>query len=215
MAGNPWIQAPETDADAPDEGVPDAPIAPPGDLVPPVAPQSGVSLPKGVDRFPRRALTTDLERQTRLWWMGVHGGAGETTLEQLLEGSRAASHAWPVDGRHDDLAPRVVLVARTNARGLRAAQLAATEWASGDVPVHLEGLVLVADAPGRLPKALKQFARLVAGGVPHVWELPWVEAWRVGEPVSEDTAPKAVAQLLEHLRSACLVPTTSPNHHPS
>lgn len=57
-----------------------------------------------------------------------------------------------------------MLVARTNARGLRAAQLAATEWASGDVPVHLEGLVLLADAPGRLPKALKQFVRLVAGG---------------------------------------------------
>ena len=215
MAGNPWIQAPETDADAPDEGVVDAPIAPPVDLVPPVAPQSGVTLPKAADRFPRRVLTTHLEQQTRLWWMGVHGGAGETTLEQLLEGSRAASHAWPMDSRHDGLPPRVVLVARTNARGLRAAQLAATEWASGDVPVHLEGLVLVADAPGRLPKPLKQFARLVGGGVPHVWELPWVEDWRVGEPVSEDTAPKAVTQLLEHLRSACLVPTISPNHHPS
>lgn len=215
MGGNPWIQAPETDADAPDEGALDARIAPPVDLVAPVSPQSGITLPKGVDRFRRRVLTMHLEQQTRLWWMGAHGGAGETTLEQLLEGSRAAGHAWPINEHNDALPPRVVLVARTNARGLRAAQLAATEWASGDVPVHLEGLVLVADAPGRLPKALKQFARLVSGGVPHVWELPWVEEWRVGEPVSEDTAPKAAIQLLEQLRSACLVPTTSSNHHPS
>lgn len=212
MAANPWIQAPETDADDVDKRIVDAPIAPADDLVPPSAPQSGVTLPKSVDRFRRRVLTMHLEQQTRLWWMGAHGGAGETTLEQLLEGSRAAGHAWPVNEQQDALPPRVVLVARTNARGLRAAQLAATEWASGDVPVQLDGLVLVADAPGRLPKPLKQFARLVAGGVPHVWELPWVEEWRVGEPVSEDTAPKAVTQLLEHFRSACLVPTTSPNH---
>jgi hypothetical protein len=137
----------------------------------------------------------------RLWWLGVHGGAGETTLAQLLEGSWETGHAWPQTDASATEPPNVILVARTNARGLRAAQLAAIEWASGSVPVHLHGLVLIADAPGRLPKALKDFALVVAGGVPRVWRLPWVEAWRLGEPVCAETAPRAVAAFLDELRA--------------
>jgi hypothetical protein len=137
--------------------------------------------------------------------MGVHGGAGETTLEQLLAGSRAAAHAWPV-ARSTKALPSVVLVARTNARGLEAARRAATEWASGAVLVQLCGLALIADAPGRLPKPLKDFAQVVAGGVPRVWHLPWVEGWRQGEPVSVDTAPKAVVAFLDELRAHVATP---------
>ena len=215
MSGNPWLQSLESDLEELEAPEQRTPVDRRVDLVPPVAPQPGVVLSRAADRFPRREIYTSLERDTRVWWLGVHGGAGETTLEQLLEGSRAAGHAWPVIAPGEGPAARVVLVARTHARGLRAAQLAAIEWASGDVPVRLEGLVLLADAPGRLPKALKQFSRLVAGGVPRVWELPWVEEWRLGAPVSEDTAPKDVSRLLDHLRTACLVPTSSTNHHPS
>ena len=65
----------------------------------------------------------------------------------------------------------------------------------------LLGLVLIADAPGRLPHALRQLAALVAGGVPAVWSLPWIEAWRVGEPAGPQNAPKVVRQLLEDLRA--------------
>lgn len=215
MGGNPYIDAAGSDVDASEVDEAAAPEAPRLDIVPPVAPQSGITLPRASDRFPRREVYLRVDQETRLWWVGVHGGAGESTLEQLLEGSRAAGHAWPVIPADDGPPARVVLVARTHARGLRAAQLAATEWASGDVPVHLEGLVLLADAPGRLPKALKQFAQLVAGGVPQVWELPWVEPWRLGEPVSAETAPKDVVRLLKHLRTACLTPVSPTNHHPS
>jgi len=214
MDTNPWLQAQvrQADLDEDDESVEEPATRPAG-----LEPQPAcVSVPRSPDRSPRREIYTAIERDTRLWWLGVHGGAGETTLEQLLEGSRAAGHAWPIVPSGEGPPARVILVARTHARGLRAAQLAATEWASGDVPVHLEGLVLLADAPGRLPKALRQFCRLVSGGVPRVWELPWVEEWRIGAPVSEDTAPKDVGRLLEHLRSACLVPTSSTNnHHPT
>jgi hypothetical protein len=215
MSGNPWIQSPESDLEEPEAPEQTTPVDGRVDLAPPVAPQPGVAPPRGSDRFARREIYTALDRDTRLWWMGVHGGAGETTLEQLLEGSRAAGHAWPIVPPGEGPPARVVLVARTNAHGLRSAQLAATEWASGDVPVHLEGLVLLADAPGRLPKPLRQFARLVAGGVPQVWELPWVEAWRVGEPVSNDTAPRPVTQLLEQLRSPLVSSLTHHHHHPS
>jgi len=158
--------------------------------------------------LPRRELD-EHEQAIALWWLGVHGGAGESTLEQLLEGSRAASHAWPITAV-DEPSARVVLVARTHDRGLRAVQLAATEWGSGSVPVQLEGLVLLADAPGRLPKPLKELAELVAGGVPNVWRVPWVESWRRGEPVSAASAPSDVARLMDHLRA--LSPIVASNH---
>lgn len=160
----------------------------------------GVSPPRDNDRFARRMLDASAA-STNVWWVGTHGGAGESTLEQLLEGSRASGHAWPCGELGTGLTPAVLLVARTNARGLRAAQLRAVEWASGSVPVSVHGLVLIADAPGKLPKPLKEFAQVVSGAVPRVWRLPWVEAWRLGEPVSGDTTPKAIVKVLDELRS--------------
>lgn len=173
----------------------------------PLEPQAAsVRGPRVADRLPRRCVPRGT---IRLWWVGVHGGAGETTLAQMLEGSWETGHAWPQILDADPELPRVALVARTNARGLRAAQLAAIEWASGTVSVQLHGLVLIADAPGRLPKPLRDFAQIVAGGVPHVWRVPWVEAWRLGEPVCAETAPKAVTAVLDDLRDSYLPAPTS------
>jgi hypothetical protein len=146
----------------------------------------------------------------RLWWVGAHGGAGESTLEQLLDGSRASGHAWPCGELGTGLTPSVLIVARTNERGLRAAQRLAMEWASGSVPVAVHGLVLLADAPGKLPKPLKDFAQVVSGAVPRVWRLPWVEAWRLGEPVSGDTTPNAVVKVLDELRALHHIPSVVP-----
>lgn len=122
-------------------------------------------------------------------------------------------HAWPIAELGESPLPTVILVARTSAHGLRSAQLAATEWACGDVAVQLHGLVLIADAPGRLPKPLKDFAQVVAGGVPRVWRLPWVEQWRQGEPVSVQTTPKAITAFLDELRASHIAAPDRPPHH--
>jgi hypothetical protein len=135
----------------------------------------------------------------RLWWVGVHGGAGETTLTTLLPGSRATGHVWPLPIGHDEPPPRVILVARTHASGLKAAQDALRDWAAGDLPVKLLGLVLIADAPGRLPKPLRDLAQLVAGGAPKVWRIPWHEPWRRGEPIELPEAPSDLRSLMEEL----------------
>ena len=68
------------------------------------------------------------------------------------------------------------------------------------VEVLLLGLVLIADAPGRLPRPLAQLAGLVCGGVPAVWSLPWIEAWRLGEPPAPHNAPRVARQLLADLQ---------------
>lgn len=44
----------------------------------------------------------------------------------------------------------------------------------------------------RLPRPLRDYARLVADGAPRVWPLPWIDAWPAGEPA----APRPVARLL-------------------
>jgi hypothetical protein len=116
------------------------------------------------------------------WLLGCHGGAGVSTLIATYQrhGLRDAARYWPMAPPG---LPRsaVLLVARTSHAGLSAAQGAAQQWASGAVPgVRLAGLVLVADAPGRLPKPLGEFAQLVAGGVPSCWRLPWIGDLRLG-----------------------------------
>ena len=121
-----------------------------------------------------------------LWWVGVHGWAGESTLSTLAADTRPAEHAWPVAATPGTV-PRVVLLARTNYSGLIAAQRAATQWATDTTTngIHLAGLALIADAPGRLPRALRELAEVITGGVPRTWYLPWIPAWRLG-PVTPD-----------------------------
>jgi hypothetical protein len=115
------------------------------------------------------------------WWLGVHGGAGVSTLEEAVPGGRDAGRTWP----SSEVPQPVVLVARSSARGLKAVQNAAQQWASQLVTgVDLLGLVVAADAPGRRPKPLRDLLSLVSGTVPRVWEIPWVEQWRLGEPTA-------------------------------
>jgi len=159
--------------------------------------QGGVVLPAPSERLGCRSV--DVGERPAVWWVGVHGGAGESTLEQLFVGSRASDHSWPETAT--GVAPAsVVLVARTHAHGLGAAQSAIREWAAGEVEVLLLGLVLIADAPGRLPRPLARLASLVCGGVPAAWSLPWIEAWRLGEPPAPDNAPRVARRLLVDLQ---------------
>ena len=75
----------------------------------------------------------------------------------------------------------MLLVCRADMRGLTAARSAVTHWVSGAGPkADLLGLAILADAPGKTPKALRDFAAIVGGGAPRLWTLPWVEAWRLG-----------------------------------
>lgn len=160
----------------------------------PVRPQSGVPAPDLVDQLPLRRV----DRRGSLWVLGAHGGAAESTIADLDDSWAAAGHAWPVVPPGDPAA-RVVIVARTSARGLLAAKSAAKQWAAGLVGgVELLGLVLVADAPGRLPRPLRDLAKVVGGGYPRTWQVPWIESWRLGEQASTDAA-REVHRLVDQL----------------
>lgn len=197
---NPWIppgqdtDEVETEDSSLQDQDPDLAITPTG----PMLPQPGSGLPegKGLELRP----TT---QNARLWWVGTHGGSGESTLAALMEGSCDAHHAWPVPANSSTGEVPVILTCRTNLLGLRSAQEALKQWASGAVPgVRLLGLVMSADAPGKSPRALKDFARLVAGGAPRVWDLPWIEEWRTDPPVTPSDHHGANRRVRRVIRSA-------------
>lgn len=99
----------------------------------------------------------------------AHGGAGATLLATVL---------GDVDrGRWAGVSPAggaAVLIGRTHASGLDAVrQVLAT---SADA---FTAVVLVPDAPGRLPRVLRDQVTIIGGVLPVV-RVPWVEEWRTG-----------------------------------
>lgn len=158
----------------------------------PSTPQDGVEPPAAKDLLP----IADVARSATLWFMGAHGGSGETAMSSLVAGSAPAQHSWPI---HPE-GSRVVVVARSNAAGLRAAQRAAQQWAAGLLPgVNLLGLVVVADAAGRLPRILRDQVKIVSGGYAQSWFIPWVEAWRFAESTAPEPIPRAVLRIVDEL----------------
>lgn len=173
---NPWITKPAESAaeDAPDAHVPPAAVI--------SAPLRGMVEPDAADRLSRRTMSGS----AALWITGAHGGAGECRIADLIEGARVTDHCWPV--LQNGSTPPVLLVCRADMRGLTTARGALTQWASGAAPkLDLLGLAVLADAPGKTPKALRDFAAIVGGGAPRLWTLPWVEAWRHGDTTTLPT----------------------------
>ncbi|MGH3095080.1 MAG: DUF6668 family protein [Streptosporangiales bacterium] len=196
--GNPWLP-PRV---APDEGESSAP--PPQPVTPPWQRPQLDAEAGGVPQPTRRlgwwqcpaARTADVA-----WWaVGVHGGAGATRLVAATgNGGHDIPQHWPVvpSGRHS---LPLLLVARTDLHGLLAAQDAVREWWWKLTPpgFDLAGLVLMSDAPGKLPASLRDLARALSGAVPRLWHIPWVPEWRTGEVPNR--LPKELGDLQTHLQ---------------
>lgn len=122
-------------------------------------------------------------------WIGAHGGAGVSTLQRAAGVGTDLGQQWPPVQAPGN---RVLLVARTHAAGLAAVRRVLGTRG----PDLLHGVVLVADAPGRLPRELRQQIRVLSGAAPRLWQVPWVEAWR-----SDATAapPRQIVHLLTNL----------------
>lgn len=109
-------------------------------------------------------------------WLSTHGGAGATSLARSSTEGIDLHRQWP----HPNLGwpMSVVLVARTNARGLDSAGRFLHEWVAGVVPdVNVLALVAMADAPGRTPRAIRSRLHELSGSVT-VLQCPWVDEWR-------------------------------------
>ena len=146
-------------------------------------PLVGMVEPDAADRLDRRTMTGSAS----VWVTGVHGGAGESRIADIIDGARGTDRCWPV--LPGSATPRVLLVCRADMRGLTAARSALSQWASGAAPeIDLLGLAVLADAPGKKPKELREFASIVGGGAPRLWTLSWVESWRLGHSTAVPTS---------------------------
>ncbi|MGC4892301.1 hypothetical protein [Micromonospora sp. DT31] len=150
-----------------------------------------VMLRRPGERDESRARHHDGLSAEGIGWIGAHGGAGVTTLTRLLGGTDLGCR-WP--DREIGEPARVVVVGRTNLDGLRAVSRALNAIREGRHPagMRLVGVVLIADAPGRLPGPLVGRIRLLRSVAP-VWRVPWVPSFRVGEEPKRQ--PRQLARL--------------------
>lgn len=134
-----------------------------------------------------------------LWWLGVTGGAGVTTLTCALPWSGDALRRCP--GVLPGESPYVVAVTRAHVPGLARAQNLARQHAVGMWPprARLLGLVTVADSPKRLDADTRRYRRLVASAFARSWHVPWVVAWRHRYPSPSEPLPLAVDALAADL----------------
>jgi hypothetical protein len=132
----------------------------------------------------------------RFSWVGTHGGAGVSTLAAVY-GGHDSGRAWPGAGAP----PSVLLVARTHAAGLDAVAGAVEAFRRGQAPpeLDLDAVVLVADAPGRLPRPLAQRVKSLESVI-DVYRVPWVPAWRLGELGRPPRETAALARLTGAVR---------------
>ena len=141
----------------------------------------------------------------RFSWVATHGGASVTTLTAVY-GGQDCGRDWP--GPQDP--PSVLLVARTHAAGLASALRAVEVFRRGAAPagLDLDAVVLVADAPGRLPRELAAYVKAIESVI-DVYRVPWVPAWRLGDPSGE---PPRETEALVRLtgRTASLADTPGP-----
>ncbi|MGC9806701.1 DUF6668 family protein [Schaalia odontolytica] len=165
----------------PAEGAWMAPVGPSVPIPPPPAVAAARPWAPGVDGLTvrRRIRRSAVDGAPLLWTVGAHGGAGTSTWASILGGGDAGA-SWP---QHVDptRALRVVVCCRSTAAGLRAAQDVAIEWASGALPGQLVGLVVGADAPGRLPRSLRDQFQISSGAFPHCTFVPWQAQWRFAQ----------------------------------
>lgn len=171
----------------------------------PTRPQAGVRAPENGLRV--RSSTA----VASLFIVGAHGGAGESAVASMDPRWVATDHTWPQ--LPDEAPAQCVVVARTHASGLMAAQRALRQWASSSAGTSAQcvGLLLIADAPGRLPAPILDLVRHVSGGAPRVWRLDWIEQWRLGD--LDSPPPRAARHLLRQLHTlpSAAADGTNPN----
>ncbi len=136
-------------------------------------------------------------------WVGVHGGAGVTTLAEAIPGGIDLGRDAPWEVGMGDLP--TVAVCRPTFRGLSSAREFAKR-ANGHTAML--GLVVVGDMPERKrPKVLAESLYVTRGAFNnHVWEMPFVDRWRLGEPPSKVNNPQQVRDLLRTLWTAVNLP---------
>lgn len=103
---------------------------------------------------------------------------------------------WP-DPTSGDPAT-VALVCRSNTAGLDAAGRLLHQWAASAVlGLHVVAVVVVADAPSRPSRAVRERVGDLKAVVGDVFTMPWVNEWRDNPYTSNEDAAAIGQQIVE------------------
>ncbi|KZM74519.1 hypothetical protein [Nocardia terpenica] len=120
-------------------------------------------------------------RAPLVWLLGVHGGAGASTLAHVLAPAADSHRRWP--GVFERESPFVVLVARETIAGLTRAHDLLRQYHAGLAGrSRVLGLITVAARPGRIPVEIRRYRDVVGSLAGQVWQVPWYEEWTLVEP---------------------------------
>lgn len=189
-------------APKPDEATPAAPDRTgPRKLVAPVpgqspdaatAPAAGGLETPGSPPVPmwNRAVPTRSTRPPLVWLVGVHGGAGVSSLAASVGWAGDAGQRWPARiGMGPDMdSPLVVLVARNHMHGMNALYRALVAYRESATPAgsQVVGVLTVADAArplsNRVADRREEAEGLAVALGARTWRLGWLEQWRAFEP---------------------------------
>ena len=136
--------------------------------------------------------------------MGLHGGAGATTLAGLLgDGASEVGRSWPLS--HNAWTGSawpipVIAVARTDHSGLAAADSFVRSWANGQLTgSKLSALVLIEAGP-RTSEARKKATKRLLRMVPRGAHLPWIDSW-LDAPPDPARLPGRVKRIIKLLNT--------------
>lgn len=117
-----------------------------------------------------------------VWLVSPHGGAGVSTLAQMLPFAGDGGREWPcVPGGVES--PLCALVVRDSMEGLDAAHRALRQFYTEDIPAELLAVILVAANKGDRSQPVRRKCNLVVSlaerppfGSPRpVFKVPWLE----------------------------------------
>lgn len=154
--------------------------------------------------MPPQTLVTPNDPGQAVWLLGTHAASGARCLSAAVPGTRYSAQQWPTATA---VREPVVLVCRSNHRGLTSAQEYARAYRDGEFAGQLQllGVIVSADAPARQPVALRRLERLLSGAVPILAHVPWEPQWRLSPPSNQSPPPAWVAKIAEALTAAAAV----------
>lgn len=153
--------------------------------------------------------TEDVGQHSGTVLLGLHGGAGVSTLAAVLDSDTEEMRtSWPVSrnpwtGEYSPI--KVIAVARDDASGLQKAERFAKAWAAGQLTgSHLCALVLVAASP-TTSDARTRATRKILRMVPHGAHVPWMPTW-IESPVDPNHLPPRIKRIAKALRKTTQPP---------
>ncbi|MGW6015959.1 DUF6668 family protein [Streptomyces sp. NPDC055210] len=152
--------------------------------------------PSQIPARPTPNTSSNTDQASAVSWVNAHGGAGATTFAAAL-GGVDLGQSWPNFALGNP--GRFFLLARTHAAGLQAASRRMEALRSQNHPpgIELIAVVLVADAPGRLPSELSRRVKVLRSAAPS-FIVPWIPAWRIGQPA--ERAPRPIIEIASIIR---------------